>query len=448
MIKSLSIISLLLILAGACQPKRTPDQYNAQAANPELLYTCSKTLTDIIIHDIFKPPVASRIYAYSYLAAYEALRPGYADFPSLMGPLRKSTATPAPNAGAAYCFPLASLKAFITVGRALTFSADLWDAFEKEFTPKLEALNIPSDVYERSNQYGELVAKHILEYAAKDHYKETRGFRYTVTNKPGTWVPTPPAYADACEPQWNTIRTFTLDSVRQFPCPPPATYSLDHNSPFWKLTREVYDIGNRKDTTQQAIAYFWDDNGFVTNISGHVMFASKKMTPPGHWMAIATTLARQQKFSMIQAAQLYSLASIAIFDAFIACWDEKYKSVRIRPETVINNTIDPKWRPFLETPAFPEYVSGHSDISAAAGRIIAQLVGPAVAFTDSTEAPYGHGVRQFPSIEAAYQEASVSRVYGGIHYRDGVAEGTRQGEHIGNWVIKKLLPARGAVAHR
>ena len=146
--------------------------------------------------------------------------------------------------------------------------------------PRLQALNIPSDVYERSTQYGEAVAKHVLAYAAKDHYKETRGFRYSVTNKPGTWVPTPPSYADACEPQWNTVRLFALDSARQFRCPPPATYDLNPNSTFWKLTREVYDMGKRQDKEEQAIAYFWDDNAFVTNISGHVMFASKKMTPP------------------------------------------------------------------------------------------------------------------------------------------------------------------------
>ncbi|GAB3543901.1 vanadium-dependent haloperoxidase [Spirosoma fluminis] len=441
-----SIFGIVLLLGlSACQPKATPDEYNARAANPQLLYDCSKTLTDIIIHDIFKPPVASRIYTYTYLATYEALRPGYAGYPSVLQALNGSTPAPSPQPNQVYCYPLASLKAFLTVARALTFSEDLWDKYDETFLPKLQALNVPDDVYERSMGYGEQVARHVLEYATKDHYKETRGFRYTVTNKPGTWVPTPPAYADACEPQWNTVRLFALDSARQFRCSPPAKYDLSPASPFWKLTKEVYDIGQRQDKTEQAIAYFWDDNGFVTNVSGHVMFASKKMTPPGHWMAIATTLAKQQQFSLIKAAQLYSLTAVAMFDAFITCWEEKYTYVRIRPETVINNHLDPNWRPFLETPAFPEYVSGHSAISAAAGKVIADLVGPNVAFTDSTEYPYGHGVRHFSSIEAAYQEASVSRVYGGIHYRDGVEEGTRQGEHVGQWVVRKLLDKAIAV---
>lgn len=435
----LLIGTLLGLTLSACQPDATPAEYNARAANPQLLYDCSKTLTTIIIHDIFKPPVANRIYSYTYLATYEALQPGFTAYPSLLGKLNGSTPGPVPKPGETYCFPLASLNAFLTVARALTFSSDLWDKFDREFKPKIQALTIPDDVFDCSMRYGEEVAKQVLAYAGKDHYKQTRGFRYSITNKPGTWVPTPPTYADACEPQWNTVRLFTLETARQFRCPPPAKYDLTPASPFWKLTQEVYTIGKRQDKNEQAIAYFWDDNAFVMNISGHVMFASKKMTPPGHWLAIATTLARQQKFNMIQAAQLFSLSSIAMYDAFVACWDEKYTSVRIRPETVINNSIDPAWRPFLETPAFPEYVSGHSAISAAAGQVMAHLVGPSVTFTDSTEYPYGHGVRTFASVEAAYQEASVSRVYGGIHFRDGVEEGTKQGEHVGQWVLNKLL---------
>ncbi|OIN58299.1 vanadium-dependent haloperoxidase [Arsenicibacter rosenii] len=438
--KTYILILFLLMGLGACQPNTSPDEYNARAGNPELLYASAKQLTNVMIHDIFKPPVASRIYGYAFLASYEAMVPGDKGHHSIMGKLNGSEATPQPDAGQAYCFPLAGLKAFLSVGRALTFSADMWDTYEHTFLPELEKLGVPSDVYERSMAYGDQVAKHILAYASKDHYKETRGFRYTISGKPGTWVPTPPAYADACEPQWNTVRTFTLDSAQQFRCLPPAAYSLDKNSRFWKLTTEVYDIGKHLTSQQRDIAYFWDDNAFVTNVKGHVMFGSKKMTPPGHWIAIATTLARQKKVSMIQAAELYSLTAIALYDGFIACWDEKYRSVRIRPETVINQYIDPMWRPFLETPAFPEYVSGHSCISAAAGQVINRLLGGTIAFTDSTEHPYGHGVRSFASVKDAYLEASISRVYGGIHFRDGVEEGTVQGEHVGQWVIRKLLP--------
>ena len=439
--KKLSILALLLAAVAflpGCRKTSTPEEYNKLASDPHLFHDLGIHLTNVIIHDIFKPPVASRIYGYSYIAAYEALVPGHSEYQSLSGQLNGFEPTPQPEAGKDYCFPLASAKAFALVGRTLTFSGDMWDDYEKDFFRKYEEMGIPSDVIERSVAYGEQVANHVIAYSSKDNYKQIRGFRYTVTNEPGTWVPTPPAYADACEPMWNTVRPFTLDSVRQFVCPPPAKYDLNENSEFMKLTREVYEIGKNLTEEQRTTAYFWDDNAFVTNVVGHVMFANKKMTPPGHWLAIARIVAEQKDLSLIEATEAYALGSIALYDAFISCWDEKYRSIRIRPETVINNGWDPEWRPYLETPPFPEYVSGHSSISASCGTVLTHLLGDNVAFTDTTEKKYGHGVKSFKSFKDAYWDASYSRMYGGIHYRDGVEEGTHLGEAIGEWVWKKV----------
>jgi hypothetical protein len=434
---------LLLILSlGVCLSscKSTNDgKYKELAADPILLHQSAEQLTNVIVHDIFKPPVASRIYAYTFLAAYETLRNQNPENQSLAGKITGFTAPPAPEKDKEYCYPLASLKAFCIVGKTLTFTAEKWDTYEKGLWTKFEKMNIPDDVYERSVAYGEAVAKHVLDYSGKDNYKQTRGIRFTIDiNKPGAWVPTPPTYADACEPKWNSIRSFTLDSSSQFRAKPPVVYSESKNSDFFKLTKEVYDLSKNLTEEQKEIAYFWDDNAFVTNISGHVMFADKKMTPPGHWIAIINTLSKQNKKSMMESLKMYSFSSIALFDAFIASWDEKYRTVRIRPVTVINKFIDSQWLPFLETPGFPEYVSGHSAISASAGKIIIHLIGDNVTFTDSTEHRYGHGVRKFTSISQCYNETSISRVYGGIHYRDGVVEGTAQGEEVGEWVWKKL----------
>lgn len=436
---STGILVLITIFTFSCKKSSTPEEYNAKAADPQLFQQTTTQLTDVIIHDIFKPPVASRIYSYSFLAAYEALVPGHPDYQSLAGQLNKFTASPKPQAGVAYCFPLASIKAFTVIGRTLTFSGDLWDDYENNLFKKYEEMGIPEDVYERSMAYGDTVAKHVLAYASKDHYKEIRGFRYTVTNEPGTWVPTPPAYADACEPMWNTVRTFSLDSVTQFRCPVPAKYDLNKDSPFMKLTMEVYNMGKNLSEEQKASAYFWDDNAFVTNVVGHAMFANKKMTPAGHWLAIIRNVTTEKKLDLMQINEAYTLGALALFDGFVSCWDEKYRSVRIRPETVINNNWDPNWRPFLETPAFPEYVSGHSVISAACGTVLTKLIGDNVAFTDTTEKKYGHGIKSFKSFKDAYWDASISRVYGGIHYRDGVEEGTRLGEKIGVNVLNRLI---------
>lgn len=414
------------------------EQYNFQAMNPDILHDGAVQLTNVIVYDIFKPPVAARIYSYSFLAAYEAMRHQAEGKNSLAGKLNGFEAVPEPVQGQEYCFPLAGMRAFITVGKALTFAADMWVPYEEDLLKKYKEMGIPEEVIRRSEEYGLQVANHVLAYSSEDNYKTTRGIRHTIKHTPGSWEPTPPSYAEACEPQWNRIRTFTMDSVTQFAPPPPAAYDMSENSEFYKLTKEVYDYSKNMTEEQKEIAYFWDDNPMVTNIVGHATYTEKKMTPPGHWVEITRTVAQNKNLSLLDAAEAYTLTSVALFDAFIACWDSKYQTDRIRPVTVINQHIDQDWMPFLETPPFPEYLSGHSSISAAAGRVLTRIFGENVAFTDSTEHKYGHGVRSFESFEQAYWETSISRVYGGIHFKDGVDQGTYQGEKVGDWVWATL----------
>jgi PAP2 superfamily len=431
----ITAVAVVGLAINGCKPKATPEEYNKKAADTELYHASVEKLTEVIIHDIFKPPVASRIYAYATIAGYEALRPGHPEYQSLSGKLNGFGAVPAPEAGAAYCFPLAGTRALLNVARALTFSTNFYDDYEKEFYTKYKKMGVPDEVFERSMAYGDSVAAHVLKYASKDNYKQIRGFRYTVTNEPGKWVPTPPAYADACEPLWNTMRTFTLDSAAQFMPPRPPAYSKDPNSMFRREVKEVYEIGKNLTEEQKRIAYFWDDNAFVLNVAGHVSFANKKMTPGGHWLAISATVCRQKKAMLIQTAESYALTSIALFDAFVSCWDEKYRSAKVRPETVINSDLDPEWKPFLQTPPFPEYTSGHSTITAAAATVLQTLHGE-MAFVDSTEHKYGHGVMSFKSFKEAAAMASISRVYGGIHFRSGCDEGAKMGNKVGQHVLR------------
>lgn len=440
MTKSIIVVfGAIILLGSSCtQQNASPDEYNKAASNPSLFHQSSVQLTDVIVHDIFKPPVASRIYTYAYLGAYETLRQQFPEYKTMAGIINQFTAVPEPAKDKAYSFPLAAVAAFNEIGEALTFSKDMWDAFADSFYIKYEKMGMPDDVYQNSIDYGKSVAKHILRYADSDYYKETRsGEKYTVKQEAGRWVPTPPAYASACEPQWNKTRFFTLDSASQFRPAPCAPYDMDTKSNYYKLLKDVYDISQHLTKEQKDIAYFWDDNAFVTNVSGHVMFGTKKMTPAGHWIAIARTVLQKQNADIMKCAQTYMVTALGLHDAFIASWDEKYRSNRIRPITVIGEFIEPSWLPFLETPPFPEYVSGHSAISASAGTVLTHLLGDNISFTDSTEYIYGHGVRSFTSFKQAYRETSDSRVYGGIHYRDGVDAGMKQGELVGEWVLKK-----------
>jgi hypothetical protein len=424
------------ILLGACQ-KSNPN-FQQDAANPEFLIRAELMLTESIIHDIFAPPVSARIYMYAGIAGYEAAIPGDEKFKSLVGQLNGFEKIPQPEKGLEYCFPLASTRAYLAVGKKLTFAQELYKDFDKKLEEDYQKIGIPTDVYERSIAYGDSVAAAVMRYAAKDHYKQTRGLRFTVTNLPGTWTPTPPAYMDAVEPYWTKIRPITLDSASQFRAPAPAKFDLTKGSPYYKEVMESYETVKNLTDEQRNIANFWDCNPFKMNITGHAMFATKKMSPGGHWLGIVGQVSRQLHKSYNETAEALALTSIGIFDGFIACWDEKYRSIRIRPETIINASIDKSWVPVLQTPPFPEYTSGHSTISRAAAEVLTSLYGANIAFEDSTEIPYGLPPRKFKSFIQASDEASVSRLYGGIHFMPALTEGAKQGSSVGQHLLARV----------
>lgn len=434
--KKIIVAFVAFFLVVACSSNNK--DYQKAASNPEFLIRSQVMLTESIIHDIFAPPVSSRIYMYASVAAYEAAIHQDSSYRSFVGQIKGFNTVAQPEKGKEYCFPLASTRAFLTVGKKLTFAQELYDEFEKKLADDYKKTGIPSDVYERSIAFGDSVAASIMKFAGKDNYKQTRGLRYTVTNEPGKWAPTPPAYLDAVEPYWHTIRPIALDTVSQFPMPAPPAFDLSKGSSYYKELMRVYETVKNLTNEQRDIANFWDCNPFKMNITGHAMFATKKMSPGGHWLGITAQVARQLKKNHIETAEALALTSIAIFDGFIACWNEKYKYVTIRPETVINASIDKSWLPVLQTPPFPEYSSGHSTISRAAAEVLTKLYGDGIAFSDSTEIPYGLPPRKFTSFIQASDEASISRLYGGIHYWPALDNGAKQGAKIGLLVTEKL----------
>jgi hypothetical protein len=171
---------------------------------------------------------------------------------------------------------------------------------------------------------------------------------------------------------------------------------------------------------------------------GHLMFASKKITPGGHWIGIVGLATRKTNQDMVGTAEAYALTSIGLFDGFISCWDEKYRSNLIRPETYINRWVDPDWQPTLQTPPFPEHTSGHSVISTSSAVILTHLFGENFAFADSTELAYELPVRNFNSFKEAAQEACISRFYGGIHYMPAIDYGISQGAKVGAHVLARV----------
>ncbi|MGF1636929.1 MAG: vanadium-dependent haloperoxidase [Cyclobacteriaceae bacterium] len=435
-----TIVMVIICLLSSCES--TNDAYKEQASNPMLLHKSMKGLTDIIVHDIFSPPVASRIYAYTSIAAYEILKHEQSGFVSLAGQINGLKPFPEPDPASEYCLSLSAVQALMVIGRKMIFSEDKLDVLEDALHENFKSFRIPKKVYQRSVDYGNEVAKHVMDWASEDNYNQSRSFpKYSVINEEYAWKPTPPDYMEGIEPNWNKIRTLAMDSCNQFMPPPPTPFSLDPDSQFYAEMIEVYEAVNTLCEDKTDIAKFWDCNPYVSHHKGHTMFATKKITPGGHWMEIAGIASRKANFTMTETAETYVLTSIALFDAFIACWDEKWRSILIRPETVINKYLDESWAPLLQTPPFPEYTSGHSVISTAAAHTLTELFGENFQFNDSSEVDYGLPVRSFNSFVEASQEAAISRLYGGIHYRPAIENGVAQGLKV-SALIKDRIHTR------
>lgn len=432
----LYIISVFVFLS--CDNKKFDP---ASLNDASLFHSAMQNLSDIIVYDIFSPPVASRVYLYPSIAAYELMaRDMPLKYKSLVGQVKDLSKIPEPERDSQnYNLNLTILYAFNKVGKTLIFSDELMDNFEKRFTNKLNSIGVPRNIRIASEKYADKVAKHILDWAKDDLYNQTRTFpKYTILEEEVYWKPTPPDYMDGIEPHWNKIRTLVLNSSNQFVPKEPLKFDLTKGSPFQKQLQEVYEIGKRMDPEKIEIAKFWDCNPYVTHHRGHAMFATKKITPGGHWIGITAIAGRTANSSFYEAVNAYANVSISLFDSFISCWDEKWRSILVRPETLINQHYDEEWLPLLQTPPFPEYTSGHSVISRAAAKALTNLYGENFKFTDTTEVAYGLPSRKYNSFIEASEEAALSRLYGGIHYRMAIEEGVVQGENVANFISENL----------
>ena len=430
-------IAAVCLLFISCEKQKsivvTPDEYHAAIEN----------VTQIMIHDIFSPPVASRIFVYPNVAAYEVIAQNSKTYNSLQGQLKGLDSIPTLDPKSGVNKGLAALIAHMEVSKQLVFSEGMIEVFRDSLYKKWENEN--ADEFEVSKEYGLKVAERIKKWMGKDNYKETRTLpKFSVFAKQaGRWQPTPPAYMDAVEPHWGEIRTLVLDSASQFKPAPALPFSLDKNSPFFKQVKEVYDISlatkkKGDDCEEIKIAQFWDCNPYVSVSQGHMMFAKKKISPGAHWMGIVKIACKIDKADYDKTVFAYTKASIGMFEAFISCWDEKFRSNVVRPETVINQNIDENWKPLLQTPPFPEYTSGHSVLSTVAATVLTSIFGDNFSFIDDTELQFGLPNRSFKSFIEASKEAAMSRFYGGIHYRAAIEKGMIEGKNVGDFVVSKL----------
>ncbi len=402
-------------------------------------HQAQQLLTDVMVHDIFSPPLASRSYSYASLSSYYLMQESMSDsldlFARLNGFQKESLIT---NQEAN--IELAAVLAYYQSAENLVFTNDSLIKYKKVFLKKVADAGFDDDLIKASIALANKASKLVLSYADADGYAEIRSNKgYILSEHKAAWRPTPPSYMEPILPSWNKIRPFVLDSASQFKPVPPPEVSLEEGTKFYEDLMQVYELSKVLTAEQKEIAGFWDCNPFVVEEKGHLMIGLKKISPGGHWMGITKMVLEKENADLLEASRTYSLVSVTLADAFISCWDEKYRSNYIRPVTIINRDLDPNWKPLLQTPPFPEYTSGHSVISTATAIMLTELFGEQYAFTDSVEIAYGLNARSFSSFRNASDEAAVSRLYGGIHYMPAIAEGVTQGEGVANYLIQELF---------
>ncbi|MBK7307123.1 MAG: vanadium-dependent haloperoxidase [Chitinophagaceae bacterium] len=429
------LLTIFVLLSFTIQQAKAQDK-------AVVLHELNDLLINTVMVDFFTPPVASRIYAYPNIAFYECIRLDDPAIKSLSGKLNGLGNLPAPPANTNIDNFIAAAVAFSYTAQSLVGSEYKLESWRQHFVDSVLFGKSNAELVKNSLLYGKLVADSVVAWAKRDNYNQSRAMpRFTLSNEPGTWQPTPADYAQAIEPFWNTIRPFTLNNCSQFSPAEKLPFSLKKNSSFYKTMMEVYEIGKKLDTTQKAIAKYWDDNPNVSVNMGHLNYFIHKISPGGHWLMITKQACEEKNETVSRSSLAYTLTSIALFDGFISCWDEKFKTNLIRPITVINDHVDKNWQPYIQTPPFPEFTSGHAVISNAAATVLTRLFGDNYEFTDATEIPFGNETRRFKSFYEASAEVSWSRVYGGIHYPETARISIAQGKEIGNYVLKTLYAA-------
>jgi membrane-associated phospholipid phosphatase len=377
------------------------------------------------------PPQAGRVYSYSSIAIYQSLLGGMPLNRSLSGQVNEMPPMPIAYPNLEYDWPSVLTGAMPVMLRGLFGNlynpshVMINNMYNRQKQDRLALKD--STVIERSIAYGKSVAEKLLEWADTDGYYEISGMPYSpppvTPQAPWNWEPINPGDT-AVEPYWGTLRTFGLPSAGYNQLPPSFLFDTAVGSQFYNDQYEIFQLRSSATAEQKEIALFWRD---------------KQLTPqpPGHWVSILNQIILRDNIKLDKAAECFAYLGIGIGDAFISSWYTKYFYNYLRPQSYIRRFIQAGWTPFLPTPPFPDYPSGHSTSSGTCSYLLTQLLGT-VAFTDTTHLRIGMPPRSFDSFYEAADECSNSRVYGNIHYRNACENGVIMGKQIGQTIASRV----------
>ena len=435
-------MALLMIgLITACDPDDkevtflpTADEYDSELVQDWMDLTLQLTKETAG----YTPPVAARMFGYVGLALFESVRPGIPKGISMAGQVSGLQASNLPeiDPNLEYHWPLVGNAALAQIVKACYAPATEQNKFliaslEQKYNERYRN-KIHDDIHKRSTEYGKAVADAIANYANGDGqqfcYQTNFPATYTVPTGTGLWVPTAPAFQKIpLQPFWGKVRTFYPNNADVSMVPAPPTYSTDKTSPFYQQALEVFTTVKNLTTEQKTIAEYWSDD------------PGKTFTPPGHSIAITKQVLAKEEASLAVAAEAFARVGMGVHDAFVSCWNAKYTHNLLRPISYIKDQIDASWNAHLATPPFPEYTSGHSTQSGATAQILSDLFGYNYTFTDRAHkdrTDINGSPRTFSTFFEFANEAAVSRLYGGIHYRAGNEQGLLQGIRVGKNISK------------
>ncbi|WP_297334823.1 vanadium-dependent haloperoxidase [Algoriphagus sp.] len=430
--------SILLLIS--CDPTTGPEQVttpNASVYNSDVIYDWGELILTLSRDTPgFSPPVVARAMGYIGIGLYESILPGMPEYKTLQGQLNAFPVgtLPKANLGEQYNWDLVANSAMARIvenvfPNASSENKAAISQMEADWIAKYVTEN--PTVAERSIAYGSLVGDAMANFADSDTYHEAYAHNfptsYTPPTTPGSWEPTLPDFSPALQPYWKDARIWLIENKEGTMPGPPPPFSTEIGSQFFEEANEVYHVVQNLTPAQKSIADFWSDDPQRTS------------TPGGHSFSIALGVLKKEQANLEMSAVTIAKLGIAINDAFISCWNAKYTYNLIRPITYIHRYIDDTWTIPLDTPPFPEYSSGHSVQSGASAQVLTDIFGENYAFTDSMHVSRGDidgKPRSFNSFFEFADEAAMSRLYGGIHFRSGIEVGLIQGMEVGKNVGK------------
>jgi len=430
----IAVISLLLIVAGLYSLRKENNfkRHNANFISSEVAVAWFELQTNLVRgSNNYTPPSVARVFGYSGVTLYEAVLPGSEGNSSLFEILGFTEVVPKFDSTKEYNWEIVANEALSEITKEMFPSvgiekvrkiSELKTAIEEKHS------DVSPEVYAASKAWGKEVAQAIFEFSKDDggHMAFLDNFpeKFDSVNGEGAWVATAPNYLSALLPYWGDNRYFVAASDEGCILAPHPEFSTNVDSEFYKEAYEVYETTNTLTKEENEIAVFWADDSGETS------------TPPGHWISILNGILEKDEYSLFESAEIYAKLGIVLSDSFISAWKEKYDYNLIRPITYIQKYIDPAWDTpeiidQVVTPPFPEYPSGHSVQSGAAATVLTDYFGENFSFVDFT---HFDKPRVFNSFMEAADEAAISRLYGGIHFRSAIDNGIDLGVCIGEKV--------------